>query len=93
MGSDLKNILSKYLYFSIHKPKKMFISENDNYQIIEINNDGSTISEVMTFPECTLYVIEKYKDQPLVYFNEYKRLKIIHLKTGTVKDVKLKIDF
>jgi hypothetical protein len=71
----------------------MLISESDNYQIIEINNDGSTLSEVMTLPECSKYITDKYKDQPLAYFNEYKRLKIIHLKTGTVKDLKLQIDF
>jgi hypothetical protein len=71
----------------------MIPSENDNYQIIEVNADGSSLSSVMTLPECTRNITEKYKDQPLAYFNEYKRLKIVHLKTGTIKDVKLQIEF
>lgn len=93
MDSGLKNILSKYFHFSIHKPTTMLFNTADNYQIVEINNEGSTLSEVMNLDECSKYIITKYKDQPLMYFNEYKRLKIIHLKTGTVKDVSLQIDF
>ncbi len=92
MGRYL-NIIRKYIHFSIHKPNKMIISENDNYQIIEINNEGSSLSSTMTLPECSAYITNKYKEQPLAYFNEYKRLKIIHLKSGTIKDVKLQIEF
>lgn len=90
---DIKNIIRKYLHFSIHKPNKMIPNENDSYQIIEVNSDGSILSSVMTLPECTRHITEKYKDQPLAYFNEYKRLKIVHLKSGTIKDIKLQIEF
>jgi hypothetical protein len=71
----------------------MIPNENDSYQIIEVNSDGSILSSVMTLPECTRHITEKYKDQPLAYFNEYKRLKIVHLKSGTIKDIKLQIEF
>jgi hypothetical protein len=39
------------------------------------------------------YIVNKYGDQPLRYFNDYKRLKVIHLKTGKVKDAALRIEF
>jgi hypothetical protein len=93
MGNIISKILKKYFFIYIRIPKKMLITSQDNYQIIEINNDGSSLSEVMNLNRCTEYVLEKYREQPLMYFNEYKRLKVIHLKTGIIKDVTLQIEF
>jgi hypothetical protein len=93
MVGNIKNIINKYIHFSIIKPPKMLISNQDNYQIIEINNDGISVSQVMNLSECTDHILQKYRDQPLMYFNEYKRIKVIHLKTGIIKDVTLQIEF
>jgi hypothetical protein len=71
----------------------MIISPHDLFQIIEITQEGVVTSEAMPQDKIILYVVQKYGEQPLKYFNDYKRLKIVHLKTGTVKDLKLAIDF
>jgi hypothetical protein len=46
----------------------------------------------MLLPEITKAVLEKYADQPVRYFNEYRRIKVIHLKSGTIRDVNLKLE-
>lgn len=68
-------------------------SPNDDYVLLQVNQDGVTTSDPMNLEAMTAHVIEKYKEQPLQYFNEYKRIKIIHLKTSTIKEAKLTIEF
>lgn len=77
---------------TVEKPERMIISETDLFTLIEINNDGAVASPSMTLPQLNAHVVKTYGEQPLKYFNEYKRLKIIHLKSGTVKDLAVKID-
>jgi len=74
------------------KPDLMMITENDLFVLLEVNATGANLNEPKTLNEQSKDIIAKYGEQPLKYFNEYKRLKLIHLKTGTVKDVKLKIE-
>lgn len=83
----------RYLNIEFIKPLPMIISSNDLFVLLEINADAATTSEPMTLENITANVVAKYGDQPLKYFNEYKRLKVVHLKTGNVKDIKLAIDF
>ena len=82
----------KYIGIEIQKPEPMIYSENDLFVLVEINNDGAVTSPSMTLPEINQHVVKTYGEQPLRYFNEYKRLKIIHLKSGTVRDLAVKID-
>lgn len=77
---------------TIIKPETMIISESDLFVLIEINNDGAVNSPSYDLRAMNKYILEKYGDQPLKYFNEYKRLKLIHLKSGTIKDLAVKID-
>jgi hypothetical protein len=74
------------------KPDPMMITENDLFVLLEVNATGANLNEPKTLNEQSKDIIAKYGEQPLKYFNEYKRLKLIHLKTGTVKDVNLKIE-
>jgi hypothetical protein len=74
------------------KPDPMMITENDLFVLLEVNATGANLNEPKTLKEQSKDIIAKYGEQPLKYFNEYKRLKLIHLKTGTVKDVNLKIE-
>ena len=70
----------------------MLITENDQFVLLEVNANAATIGEPKTLPELSKEILDKYGEQPLKYFNEYRRLKLVHLKTGTVKDVNLKIE-
>lgn len=82
----------RHIGITIEKPKTMVYSEHDLFVLVEINNDGVTHSPSMDLRAMEVYIVKTYGEQPLRYFNEYKRLKIIHLKTGTVKDLAVKIN-
>lgn len=96
MRQTTLRIAGRFLHkigIQIIKPGTMVISPNDLFVVLEINNEGASTTEPMTQDNIVAHVALKYGEQPLKYFNEYKRLKIVHLKTGTVKDLKLAIDF
>ena len=86
------NTWLKYIGIEIQKPEPMVYSESDLFVLVEINNDGAVTSPTMDLRQMNEHVVKIYGEQPLRYFNEYKRLKIIHLKSGTVKDLAVKID-
>lgn len=71
----------------------MITSPNDMYVMMEVNTDGVKTSEPMDEGALTAHIIHKFMDQPLRFFNETKRLKVIHLKSGKVKDAALRIEF
>jgi len=71
----------------------MLYPPSDLFQLLEVTQDGIVLSNVMNLEMLTTFVVNKFKDQPLQYFNEMDRLKIIHLKSGTIKSVKLSIEF
>jgi hypothetical protein len=85
--------ITRWLGIEILKPKKMIVNYTDNFVLLEVNADDITKSEPMNLEEISKYVFSKYGEQPLQYFNEYKRLKIVHLKTGTIKNLELKVEF
>ena len=85
--------ITRWLGIEIIKPKKMIVNYTDNFVLLEVNADDITKSEPMNLEEISKYVFSKYGEQPLQYFNEYKRLKIVHLKTGTIKNLELKVEF
>lgn len=74
------------------KHPTMTFSENDEFSLLEINKDGASTTSPMLLTEITKTILEKYADQPVRYFNEYRRIKVIHLKSGTIRDVNLKLE-
>jgi len=87
------NKLLRTMGVEVEKPTKMIVNYTDNFVLLEVNADDVTKSEPMNLEEISKYVFSKYGEQPLQYFNEYKRLKIVHLKTGTIKNLELKVEF
>lgn len=73
--------------------KVMITTPQDLYVLLEVNQEGVTSSEPMDESAMLANIVNKYGDQPLRYFNDYKRLKVIHLKSGKVKDAALRIEF
>ena len=71
----------------------MLIQHTDLFVLLEISNEQVISSAAMTLDAMSEHIIRSYKDQPLNYFNEMGRLKLVHLRSGTVKNVSLKIDF
>jgi hypothetical protein len=66
---------------------------NDLYVLLEINQEDVKKSAPMELDKLTDYITAQYGEQPLRYFNDYRRLKIIHLKTGEVRTAKVTIQF
>lgn len=78
--------------------KGFFGSENgtvltdDLYVLIEINLDDIQKTNPMSYDMLWKYIVKKYEDQPLKYFNETQRLRVVHLKSGLIKTLKLSIE-
>jgi hypothetical protein len=64
---------------------------NDMYVVLEVNVDNVKTSEPMLAHDVDKYISEQYADQPLRYFNESRRIKIIHLRTGEVRVARITI--
>lgn len=65
---------------------------DDLYVLLEINLNDVEKTSPMTYDMLWKYIVKKYEDQPLKYFNETERLKVVHLKSGLVKTIKLVIE-
>lgn len=89
----LLHYIMDVLRIEIIKPNNMLISHTDLFVLLEINMDDVVKSEALTMPDLTKYIMTKYKDQPLQYFNETGRLKVIHLKSGMMKNATFTLDF
>jgi hypothetical protein len=46
----------------------------------------------MSYDMLWKYIMKKYEEQPLKYFNDLDRLKVIHLKSGIVKTLKVTLE-
>lgn len=68
------------------------ILNDDLYVLIEVNLDDVVKSNPMSYDMLWKYIVKKYEEQPIKYFNDTQRLKIIHLKSGVIKTVKLSIE-
>ena len=77
----------------IKKPNDMLMSNDDLFVLVEINVDDVVKTEPMPMDGILRYILNRYADQPIRYFNETQRLKIIHLKSGMIKEAKLVLDF
>lgn len=65
---------------------------DDLYILIEINTDDIIKSNAMTYEMLWKYITKRYEEQPLKYFNDSDRLKVIHLKSGVVKTLRLALE-
>ncbi len=83
--------LLRKLGIEIIKPNPMIINSNDQFQLIEIASNEIFCHPPGTLDQIRQTIIKQYGDQPLKYFNESKRLKIVHLKTASVKDATLDV--
>jgi hypothetical protein len=71
----------------------MDILNNDElFVLMEVNLDGVVTSEPMKKDQLLDYLLKKYSDVSIKHLNETGRLKIVHLKTGTWKQVKVTLD-
>jgi hypothetical protein len=66
---------------------------NDLFVLLEVNQETVKTSEPMELDKLSEYITAQYGDQPLRYFNDYRRLKIIHLKTGEIRTAKVSVTF
>ena len=68
------------------------VLNEDLYVLIEINLDDIVKSNAMSYEMLWKYIMKKYEEQPIKYFNDSERLKIVHLKSGIIKTVKLVLE-
>jgi hypothetical protein len=61
-------------------------------QILEINKDKATLLEPMTKDIAAEFMMRKYADQPLSYFNKDRRIFIVNPENGIVKHASLTFD-
>jgi hypothetical protein len=92
--------LRKVLMVEIIKPSRsmkmensIYMSNSDMYVLIEVNLDDVMKTEPMNMDGILNYVLNKYAEQPIKYFNETQRLKVVHLKSGIIKNVNLVLEF
>lgn len=82
-----------FLTLSQKKPINMeILDNNDDYVITEVNLDGVVSSEPMKKDQVVEYLNKRYGDLSIKHINESSRLKIIHLKSGEWKRVKISVD-
>jgi hypothetical protein len=85
--------MMNFLTISQLKPIPMDILYNDDlYVIVEVTLDGVVTSAPMKRDELVENLMAKYSDVKIKNLNETGRLKIVHLKTGTWKQLKLTLD-
>ena len=58
-------------------------------QILEVNKEKSVLMEPMTKSVAAEFLMRKYADQPLSYFNQDKRIYIVNCDTGQVRPASL----
>jgi len=58
-------------------------------QILEVNKEKSVLMEPMTKSIAAEFLMRKYQDQPLSYFNQDKRIFIINCESGQVRPASL----
>lgn len=75
------------------KPIRMDTLYNDDlYVLVEVTLEGVITSDPMKREQLVEHLITKYSDLKIKNLNETGRLKIVHLKTGTWKQLKLSLD-
>ena len=73
-------------------PSKLYKNIFMYVQILEVNKEKSVLIEPMTKSIAAEFLMRKYADQPLSYFNQDKRIFIVNCETGTVRPASLTFD-
>lgn len=66
--------------------------EEDLYVVLDITTTDVMKTMPMKKAYIMEYILQKFEEQPLKYFNETNRVKVVHLKSGLIKTLKLKLD-
>ena len=61
-------------------------------QVLEFQQGIATLSEPMVRYQAQDYLIRKYREQPLTYFNQDRTIWIIDLTEKTIRTASLKIE-
>ena len=73
--------------------KLPFVSQDtDMYVVVVVNLNGVETSEPMTEEQVSRYITKKFGEQPLNYFNDNGRIKVIHLRTGLVRMARVRLE-
>jgi hypothetical protein len=89
----LRNTLGWEKRNEMIKFENMYMSNSDMFVLVEINLDDVVKTEPMNMDGILKYILNKYAEQPIKYFNETQRLKVVHLKSGIIKNVNLVLEF
>lgn len=68
------------------------VTEDDLYVVLDITTTDVMKTMPMKKAYIMEYILEKFQEQPLKYFNDTNRIKVVHLKSGLIKTLKLKVD-
>lgn len=66
---------------------------SDLFQLLDITEGEATLEKPMNIETILIYVTKKFEDQPLKYFNLGNGIRVIHLRSKTIMNVRLKIEF
>lgn len=71
----------------------MQIGPNDVYYLVDVTPDDINKYGPMNRNDLEAFILKKFEDQPIQYFNQNNRLKIFHPKSGLHWVASLKIQF
>ena len=60
--------------------------------LLEINKTGAVVTDPMTPYMLQEFILAKFRDQPINYFNQEKRLWVINIETTDIRPVSLKVE-
>ena len=85
--------MMNFLTVSQSNPIPMEVLYSDDFFVlVEVTLEGVITSDPMKREELVEHLMTKYSDVKMKNVNETGRLKIVHLKTGTWKQLKLTLD-
>jgi hypothetical protein len=68
------------------------IQKDDLFQLLDISEDVATLENPMTYDMMMIYVNKRFEEQPLKYFNLSNGLRVIHLRSKMIMQIKLKLE-
>jgi hypothetical protein len=68
------------------------IQKDDLFQLLDISEDVAVLESPMTYDMMMIYVNKRFEEQPLKYFNLSNGLRVIHLRSKMIMQVKLKLE-
>lgn len=68
------------------------IQKDDLFQLLDISEDVATLESPMTYDMMMIYVNKRFEEQPLKYFNLSNGLRVIHLRSKMIMQIKLKLE-